>query len=157
MEAEAPEYLKLILTPEEAIQKLDESSLLVVVDNHKPSYTEAPELLELTDKIVLIDHHRRGAEFIEDPILTYLEPYASSTCELVTEILYYMSDKMEISRFEADALLAGITVDTKKILLSKLELGLLRLHQYLREQVQIPQVFANYSEMISIHFYIRQK
>lgn len=113
MEAEAPEYLNLILTPEEAIQKLDESSLLVVVDNHKPSYTEAPELLELTDKIVLIDHHRRGAEFIEDPILTYLEPYASSTCELVTEILYYMSDKMEISRFEADALLAGITVDTK--------------------------------------------
>lgn len=113
MEAEAPEYLKLILTPEEAIQKLDESSLLVVVDNHKPSYTEAPELLELTDKIVLIDHHRRGAEFIEDPILTYLEPYASSTCELVTEILYYMSDKMEIGRFEADALLAGITVDTK--------------------------------------------
>lgn len=113
MEAEAPEYLNLILTPEEAIQKLDESSLLVVVDNHKPSYTEAPELLELTDKIVLIDHHRRGAEFIKDPILTYLEPYASSTCELVTEILYYMSDKMEISRFEADALLAGITVDTK--------------------------------------------
>lgn len=113
MEAEAPEYLKLILTPEEAIQKLDESSLLVVVDNHKPSYTEAPELLELTDKIVLIDHHRRGAEFIKDPILTYLEPYASSTCELVTEILYYMSDKMEIGRFEADALLAGITVDTK--------------------------------------------
>lgn len=113
MEAEAPEYLNLILTPEEAIQKLDESSLLVVVDNHKPSYTEAPELLELTDKIVLIDHHRRGAEFIKDPILTYLEPYASSTCELVTEILYYMSDKMEIGRFEADALLAGITVDTK--------------------------------------------
>ncbi len=113
MEAEAPEYLNLILTPEEAIQKLDESSLLVVVDNHKPSYTEAPELLELTDKIVLIDHHRRGAEFIKDPILMYLEPYASSTCELVTEILYYMSDKMEIGRFEADALLAGITVDTK--------------------------------------------
>ena len=95
------------------MQKVDESSLLVVVDNHKPSYTEAPELLDRTDKIVLIDHHRRGAEFIEDPILMYLEPYASSTCELVTEILYYMSDKMEMNRFEADALLAGITVDTK--------------------------------------------
>lgn len=113
METEAPEYLELILTPEEAMQKVDESSLLVVVDNHKPSYTEAPELLDRTDKIVLIDHHRRGAEFIEDPILMYLEPYASSTCELVTEILYYMSDKMEMNRFEADALLAGITVDTK--------------------------------------------
>ena len=101
----------LILTPEEAIHM--EKSLLVVVDNHKPSFTEAPELLDLTDKVVLIDHHRRGAEFIEDPILTYLEPYASSTCELVTEILYYMSEKMEMTKFEADALLAGITVDTK--------------------------------------------
>lgn len=113
MEEEQPEYLDLILEPEEAIDMVDKSSLLVVVDNHKPSFTEAPELLDMTDKVVLIDHHRRGAEFIKDPILTYLEPYASSTCELVTEILYYMSDKMEMTKFEADALLAGITVDTK--------------------------------------------
>lgn len=113
MEEEAPEYLDIIITPEEAEQMVDESSLLVVVDNHKPNFTEAPELLNLTDKIVLIDHHRRGAEFIDDPILTYLESYASSTCELVTEILYYMSDKVEMTKFEADALLAGITVDTK--------------------------------------------
>ncbi|CCQ92849.1 Phosphoesterase, RecJ domain protein [[Clostridium] ultunense Esp] len=113
MEEEQPEYLDLILEPEEAIDMVDRSSLLVVVDNHKPSFTEAPELLDLTDKVVLIDHHRRGAEFIKDLVLTYLEPYASSTCELVTEILYYMSDKMEMTKFEADALLAGITVDTK--------------------------------------------
>lgn len=113
MKSEVPEYLDLILTPEEAYNKVDQSSLLVVVDNHKPSFTEAPELLDLTDKIVLIDHHRRGAEFLKDPILRYLEPYASSTCELVTEILYYMFEKMEMSEFEADALLAGITVDTK--------------------------------------------
>ncbi len=113
MKSEVPEYLDLILTPKEAYYKVDESSLLVVVDNHKPSFTEAPELLDLTDKIVLIDHHRRGAEFIEDPTLRYLEPYASSTCELVTEILYYMFEKMDMSEFEADALLAGITVDTK--------------------------------------------
>lgn len=113
MEEEAPEYLDIIISPEEAENMVDESSLLVVVDNHKPSFTEAPEILELTDKIVLIDHHRRGAEFIDDPILTYLESYASSTCELVTEILYYMSDKVEMTKFEADALLAGITVDTK--------------------------------------------
>lgn len=113
MEIEEPEYLDLIVSPEEAVQIVDKSSLLVVVDNHKPSFTEAPELLELTDKIVIIDHHRRGAEFIQDPVLIYLEPYASSTCELVTEILYYMSDKVEMTKFEADALLAGITVDTK--------------------------------------------
>ncbi|NMB26604.1 MAG: phosphoesterase [Tissierellia bacterium] len=113
MEKEEPEYLNIIITPEEAIKMADRFSLLVVVDNHKPSFTEAPELLNLTDKIVLIDHHRRGAEFIKDPVLTYLEPYASSTCELVTEILYYMSDRLEMTNFEADALLAGITVDTK--------------------------------------------
>lgn len=113
MEREAPEYLDSIISPEEATQMVDKSCLVVVVDNHKPSFTESIEVLDLTDKVVLIDHHRRGAEFIKDPILTYLEPYASSTCELVTEILYYMSDKVEMTKFEADALLAGITVDTK--------------------------------------------
>ena len=110
---EDPEYLNSIILPEEAKEIITESSLLVVVDNHKPSFTEAPELLELTNKVVLIDHHRRGAEFIKDPVLTYLEPYASSTCELVTEILFYMEDKLQLTPFEADALLAGITVDTK--------------------------------------------
>ncbi|NMA86402.1 MAG: phosphoesterase [Tissierellia bacterium] len=113
MIAEEPEYLNSIISPEEAIEKADKNSLLVIVDNHKTSFTEEPELLKLIDKKIIIDHHRRGAEFIEDPVLTYLEPYASSTCELVTEILYYMSDKMEMTKFDADALLAGITVDTK--------------------------------------------
>lgn len=113
MKKEQAEILDSILTPEEAMNKANKFDLLVVVDNHKPSFMEAPELLKAIDKVVLIDHHRRGAEFIEDPVLTYLEPYASSTCELVTEILYYMSDKMELTNFEADALLAGISVDTK--------------------------------------------
>lgn len=113
MKKDQAEILDSIVTPEEAMNKASKSNLLVVVDNHKPSFTEAPELLKIIDKVVLIDHHRRGAEFIEDPVLTYLEPYASSTCELVTEILYYMSDKMELTNFEADALLAGISVDTK--------------------------------------------
>lgn len=110
---EEPEYLHYIITPEEAKDMIYDSSLLVIVDNHKPSFTEAPELLNLTDKIVVIDHHRRGAEFIKDPVLTYQEPYASSTCELVTEMLYYMQDKLKLNKYEADALLAGITVDTK--------------------------------------------
>lgn len=108
-----PEYLDYIISGEEAKNIVDKTSLCVVVDTHRPSYTEAPELLDLVDKVVLIDHHRRGAEFIHDPVLTYLEPYASSTCELVTEILYYTKDKMEIEKFEAEALLAGISVDTK--------------------------------------------
>lgn len=110
---EQSEMLDSIVTPEEAMNMADKSSLLVVVDNHKPSFTEAPDLLNKTDKVVLIDHHRRGAEFIEEPVLTYLEPYASSTCELVTEILSYMSDKIDLTKLEAEALLAGISVDTK--------------------------------------------
>jgi len=108
-----PHYLEYIITPEQARTLAEKSSLCIVVDNHRPSYTEAPQLLDIIDKVVLIDHHRRGAEFINDPVLTYLEPYASSTCELVSEILNYMGDKMEIEKFEAEALLAGISVDTK--------------------------------------------
>ena len=107
------ELLDNIITPAEAEDLIDENSLIVLVDNHKPSFTEAPNILELTDKIVVIDHHRRGAEFVKDPVLTYVEPYASSASELVTEILSYMSDDMKLTKFEAEALLAGITVDTK--------------------------------------------
>jgi c-di-AMP phosphodiesterase-like protein len=110
---EQPELLEQIITPEEALGLAGDNSLIVVVDNHKPSFTEAPELLDIIPKVVLIDHHRRGVEFIKDPILTYLEPYASSTCELVTEVLSYMSDKINLTKFEAEALMAGITVDTK--------------------------------------------
>src|SRR5699024_2950526 len=85
-----PELLDNIVTTERALELAGNKSLMVVVDNHKPSFTEAPELLDTIEKVVLIDHHRRGAEFIKDPVLIYLEPYASSTCELVTEVLSYM-------------------------------------------------------------------
>ncbi|WIV12519.1 DHH family phosphoesterase [Proteiniborus sp. MB09-C3] len=113
LKSEHPEYLENIITPEQARTLADKASLCVLVDNHRPSYTEAPHLLEIIDKVVLIDHHRRGIDFIEDPVLSYLEPYASSTCELVTEILNYMGEKLDINKFEAEALLAGISVDTK--------------------------------------------
>ena len=113
MEKEQPELLERIITPEVALELINNDCLMVVVDNHKPSFTEAPELLDNTNKVVVIDHHRRGVEFIKDPVLTYLEPYASSTCELVTEVLSYMSDKINLTKFESEALMAGITVDTK--------------------------------------------
>lgn len=113
MKEREPELLDRIVTTEEAQAMVSPKSLMVVVDNHKPSFTEAPVLLDEIEKVVLIDHHRRGEEFIKNPILVYLEPYASSTCELVTEVLTYMGDKINISKFEAEALLAGITVDTK--------------------------------------------
>lgn len=101
------------ITSEEALEGFDDKDLIVVVDTHRPSFAQCPELLEQTDRIVLIDHHRRGTEFIENTVLTYLEPYASSTSELVTEILQYIDDKKNIEKIEAEALLAGIAVDTK--------------------------------------------
>ncbi len=113
MKEDQPELLDQILTPEEGLELANDKSLLIVVDNHKPSFTEEPGLLDIIPKVVVIDHHRRGAEFIKDPVLTYLESYASSTCELVTEVLSYMGDKINLTKFEAEALLAGITVDTK--------------------------------------------
>lgn len=113
IEKEHPEYLDHIITSEKAESIVTKSSLCVVVDSHRPSFVEAPGILEIVDKVVVIDHHRRGAEFIKDPVLVYLEPYASSTCEMVSEILHYMGDKLKIEKFEAEALLAGISVDTK--------------------------------------------
>ncbi|MBK5251403.1 MAG: DHH family phosphoesterase [Peptostreptococcaceae bacterium] len=101
------------IKPQRAQEIFDDKTLLVVVDTHRPSFVQCPELLELTDRIVLIDHHRRGTEFIENTVLRYLEPYASSTSELVTEILQYIEDRMTLEKIEAEALMAGIMVDTK--------------------------------------------
>jgi c-di-AMP phosphodiesterase-like protein len=97
----------------QAVDIVDDNTLIVVVDTHKPSLTECPELIVDNDRIVLIDHHRRSTEFIDKAVLKYMEPYASSTSELVAEIFQYMENKPHIEKEEADALLAGITVDTK--------------------------------------------
>lgn len=113
LEKQEPELLKKVITSENAKEILDEDTLLIMVDNHRPSMTEDPELVDMIKKVVVIDHHRRGEEFVKDPVLVYLESYASSASELVTEILTYMDDKINLSKFQAEALLAGITVDTK--------------------------------------------
>ena len=102
-----------LVTNEEVLSILGKDTLVVVLDTHRPSFTQCPEVLDRADKIVLIDHHRRGTEFIDNAVLTYLEPYASSTCELVTEILQYIGDKINIEKVEAEGLMAGIAVDTK--------------------------------------------
>lgn len=113
MKDEEPEIYEKVISRETAINRIKHSSLLVLVDNHKPSFTECPELLEKTNQIVVIDHHRRGKEFVDNPVLSYVEPYASSTCELITEMLTYMSDDLNLTHFEADALMSGVVVDTK--------------------------------------------
>lgn len=109
-----PEYQKAIINCSEA-QKLQaaKKSLVVIVDTHRPVYTECPELLKEGTKIVLIDHHRRSTDFVENPILTYHETYASSTSEMVTEIIHYMEEKLHLESLEAEALMAGIALDTK--------------------------------------------
>jgi len=112
MKHEESHYMEAIISTETALSLTDQNSLVVVLDTHRPSYTEAPELLGKVDKIVLIDHHRRSEEYIENPLLDYIEPYASSTCELVSELVQYMEDHIKLTKFESDALLAGIVLDT---------------------------------------------
>jgi len=99
---------------QEALELVDKDTLLVIVDTHKASLVECPEIITKTDKLVIIDHHRKTEDFIENATLTYMEAYASSTSELITEILQYIGDKKEIDKLEAEVLLAGITVDTNK-------------------------------------------
>lgn len=105
--------LRRFISPEQAMHLMTEHTLLVLVDTHKASMTMEPRLVEEASRVVIVDHHRRGEEFVTEAVLVYLEPYASSACELVTELLQYIHEKVELSPLEATTLLAGITVDTK--------------------------------------------
>ncbi len=107
------EYEDILISKEVALENIDKEALLVIVDTHKSTYVEAPELLEETDKIVVIDHHRRSADFIEKATLTFQEVYASSAAELVTELIQYAETKVELTTLEAESLYAGIMMDTK--------------------------------------------
>ena len=108
-----PNYNNVIIDKNESLSKINEESLLIVVDTDKKNYVEVPELLEKTSKIVVIDHHRRGTDYIENSILTFHEVYASSACELVTELVEYTETNVKLETFEVEALYAGIMMDTK--------------------------------------------
>jgi len=105
------------INSEDAEELITDRSLIVVVDTHKPSMVSNARILNRTDYKVVIDHHRRGEDFIENPTLVYMEPYASSTAELVTELLEYQPQNLPLKMIEATALLAGIIVDTKSFTL----------------------------------------
>ena len=108
-----PEYDEdMIITGQEAIEMAGSNAVLVVVDVNKPSITECPELLRCCKSIVVLDHHRQGTETIENATLSYVEPYASSACEMVSEILQYTYDNIKIRPEEADCMYSGIVVDT---------------------------------------------
>ena len=110
---EEPEYEDVIISKEVAEENIDEDTLLVVVDTHKVTYVESEEVLKKASKIVIIDHHRRSADYIENATLTFQEVYASSAAELVTELLQYAEVNVELKKIEAEALYAGIMMDTK--------------------------------------------
>ena len=107
------QYQEVFISSETALAQVDSGTLVVVVDTHKKTYVGSPELLTKTNKIVVIDHHRRSADFIDNSILTFQEVYASSAAELVTEIIQYTQNEVELSEVEAEALYAGIMMDTK--------------------------------------------
>lgn len=148
------EYENIFISSSEAIDRITKKTLLVIVDTHRPSFTEAPELLKYTDQIVVIDHHRRGADYLQEAVLTYQETYASSTCELVTEILQYVEDKIKLKPIEAESLYAGIVVDTKNFTF-KTGVRTFEAAAFLRRQgvdtVQVKQLFQNdFNTYISI-------
>ena len=107
------EYEDVIISKEVALENVDKDTLLVIVDTHKNNYLESPELLHRVKEIVIIDHHRRSADFIENATLTFQEVYASSASELVAELLQYAEEKVELKTIEAESLYAGIMIDTK--------------------------------------------
>ncbi|NMM62056.1 DHH family phosphoesterase [Clostridium sp. P21] len=106
-------YEKVFISSKECIENAEYNSLLILVDVHSKGYVQDMNVVEAFEKIVIIDHHRKSTDFVEGALLSYIEPYASSTSELVTEMLQYMVEKPKIKVIEAEALLAGICVDTK--------------------------------------------
>lgn len=106
----------LFINSEEALEMASKNTLVMVVDTNRPSYTECPELLNKTDSIVVFDHHRQSSEVIENPLLSYIEPYASSACEMVAEVLQYFENGFKLEPCEADCIYAGILIDTNNFM-----------------------------------------
>ncbi|MCH3949823.1 MAG: DHH family phosphoesterase [Acidaminococcus sp.] len=112
-EDDGSEYLNMVVDEDTALEQKTPGSLLVLVDHHRPMLTAAPKVLHAIKRRIIIDHHRRAEDAIEDVMLQYMEPSTSSTSEMVTEILQYFQNRMEVTSFEASVLYAGILVDTK--------------------------------------------
>ena len=110
---ENPDYEpSMFVDSNQAKELVDNNTVVIVVDTNKPSYTECQDLLYMTKTIVVLDHHRRGSEVIQNAVLSYVEPYASSSCEMIAEILQYFADGLKLCSIEADCIYAGIMIDT---------------------------------------------
>ena len=106
----------LFINSERAMETITRNTLVMVVDTNRPNYTECPQLLERGNAIVVFDHHRQGNEVIKNPILSYIEPYASSTCEMIAEVLQYFQEKIKLEPSEVDCIYAGILIDTNNFM-----------------------------------------
>lgn len=106
----------IFLTSGEALDYISDSAMVVVVDTNKPQMTECPELLKRSKTIAVLDHHRQSSTVIDNAVLSYIEPYSSSTCEMVAEVLQYIVDDIKVPSIEADCLYAGIMIDTRSFM-----------------------------------------
>lgn len=106
----------IFLTSGEALDYISDSAMVVVVDTNKPQMTECPELLRRSKTIAVLDHHRQSSTVIDNAVLSYIEPYSSSTCEMVAEVLQYIVDDIKVPSIEADCLYAGIMIDTRNFM-----------------------------------------
>ena len=114
---ESSSYEKdIFLTSEQALNQFNENTMVVVVDTNKPQMTECPELLRRSKIIAVLDHHRQSSSGIENAVLSYIEPYSSSTCEMVAEVLQYIVEDIRVPSVEADCLYAGIMIDTRNFM-----------------------------------------
>lgn len=115
--AESPAYGKdIFLNSEQALDYITDNTMVIVVDTNKPQMTECPELLKRSRTIAVLDHHRQSSTVIENAVLSYVEPYSSSTCEMVAEVLQYIVDDIKVPSVEADCLYAGIMIDTRNFM-----------------------------------------
>lgn len=115
--AESPAYEDdIFLTSDQALDLVSDNTMVIVVDTNKPQMTECPELLKKSRMIAVLDHHRQGSNIIENAVLSYVEPYSSSTCEMVAEVLQYIVDDIRFPSVEADCLYAGIMIDTRNFM-----------------------------------------
>lgn len=115
--AESPAYEDdIFLTSDQALDYVNDNTMIIVVDTNKPQMTECPELLRRSRMIAVLDHHRQGSMIIDNAVLSYIEPYSSSACEMVAEVLQYIVDDIKIPSVEADCLYAGIMIDTRNFM-----------------------------------------
>jgi c-di-AMP phosphodiesterase-like protein len=106
----------MFVNSEQALGLVTGRTLVIVVDTNRPTYTDCPQLLDRTKSIVVFDHHRQGNQQVVNPILSYIEPYASSSCEMIAEVLQYFSEKIHLKPHEADCVYAGILIDTNNFM-----------------------------------------